>query len=96
MQQENPVKTKYNDTELEEFRTLITEKIKAAREELTDLAGTLSASNSNGDDAAIAGKRWKTVPLPWRKSRSTNWPSFDCLVKTFRPLSSPIFKRGYS
>jgi len=56
MQQENPVKTKYNDTELEEFRALITEKIKAAREELTDLASTLSASNSNGDDAAIAGK----------------------------------------
>ncbi len=27
-----------------------------AREELADLAGTLSASNSNGDDATIAGK----------------------------------------
>src|ERR1700753_3928627 len=27
-----------------------------AREELYELAGTLSASNSNGDDAAIAGK----------------------------------------
>jgi len=56
MQEENPIKTKYNDTELNEFRELITEKIKMAREELTDLAGTLSASNSNGDDAAIAGK----------------------------------------
>ena len=59
MQQENTTqisKTKYNDAELNEFRALITEKIKAAREELTDLAGTLSSSNTNGDDAAIAGK----------------------------------------
>jgi DnaK suppressor protein len=56
MQQENIVKTKYNDAELEEFRELITEKIKAAREELTELARVLSSSNSNGDDAAIAGK----------------------------------------
>ena len=59
MQQENTTqtnKTKYTDSELNEFKELITEKIKMAREELTDLAGTLSASNSNGDDAAIAGK----------------------------------------
>jgi DnaK suppressor protein len=56
MQQENLIKTKYSDAELSEFRELITEKIKMAREELTDLAGTLSSSSSNGDDAAIAGK----------------------------------------
>lgn len=59
MQQENTTqinKTKYSDSELKEFRELITEKIKMAREELAELAGTLSASNSNGDDAAIAGK----------------------------------------
>lgn len=49
-------KTRYNDIELVEFRTLINEKINIAREELLDLVGTLSASNSNGDDAAIAGK----------------------------------------
>lgn len=49
-------KTKYSDNELNEFRELITDKIKAAREELLELVGTLSASNSNGDDAAIAGK----------------------------------------
>jgi DnaK suppressor protein len=55
MQQEI-TKTKYNDTELNEFRELIQVKINMAREELYDLAGTLSASNSNGDDAAIAGK----------------------------------------
>ena len=56
MQQENIIKSKYNDAELEEFRELITGKIKAAREELTELASVLSSSNSNGDDAAIAGK----------------------------------------
>lgn len=55
MQQET-TKTRYNDTELNEFRTLIKEKISMAREELQELAGTLSSSNSNGDDAAIAGK----------------------------------------
>lgn len=49
-------KTKYSDNELNEFRELITEKIRMAREELNDLTSTLSASNSNGDDAAIAGK----------------------------------------
>lgn len=54
--QEEKVKTKYTDTELQEFKELIIYKIRAAREELADLAGTLSASNSNGDEAAIAGK----------------------------------------
>ena len=55
MQQET-TKTRYTDTELNEFRTLIKEKIGMAREELQELVGTLSASNTNGDDAAIAGK----------------------------------------
>lgn len=53
---EQETKTKYSDAELNEFRDLIQVKINMAREELQDLAGTLSASNSNGDDAAIAGK----------------------------------------
>jgi hypothetical protein len=49
-------KTKYNDSELKEFKDLIVEKIQMAREELYELAGSLSAANSNGDEAAIAGK----------------------------------------
>ena len=49
-------KTKYNDSELIEFKALITGKIAAARAELYDLAGSLSAAHSNGDEAAIAGK----------------------------------------
>jgi DnaK suppressor protein len=54
--QEGTAKTKYTDAELVEFKDLILEKITDAREELKELANTLSASNSNGDDAAIAGK----------------------------------------
>ncbi len=50
------VKTSYMDSELAEFRELIINKIRAAREELNELAGSLSSANSNGDEAAIAGK----------------------------------------
>ena len=49
-------KTKYSDKELAEFKLLIEEKIRIAREELNELAASLNSSNSNGDDAAIAGK----------------------------------------
>ncbi|NCD68266.1 TraR/DksA family transcriptional regulator [Mucilaginibacter agri] len=54
--QKEITKTKYSESELDEFRILIQTKINSAREELYDLAGTLSATNSNGDEAAIAGK----------------------------------------
>jgi len=50
------IKNKYTDSELIEFRELITSKIAAAREELQELAGSLSSANVNGDEAAIAGK----------------------------------------
>ena len=49
-------KTKYSDKELAEFKLLIEEKVRIARGELSELASTLSSANSNGDDAAIAGK----------------------------------------
>ncbi len=54
--QEEIKKTKYNDSELKEFSELIREKISIAREELYELAGSLSSANTNGDEAAIAGK----------------------------------------
>ncbi len=54
--EEEKIKTKYTDIELLEFKELIIKKINAAREELNDLAGSLNSSNSNGDEAAIAGK----------------------------------------
>lgn len=54
--QEEKLKTKYTDTELQEFRELITAKIIAARAELNELVDSLSSVNTNGDEAAIAGK----------------------------------------
>lgn len=54
--QEEIIKTRYTDTELAEFKDLITHKITIAREELQELTDTLSSANTNGDDAAIAGK----------------------------------------
>jgi len=56
MQQE-PVKTRYNEAELQEFKDLIQEKIRIAREELLSLASSLSSGNTNGtDDTASSGK----------------------------------------
>ena len=56
MQQE-PIKTKYNDKELSEFKILIQDKIRIAREELLSLASSLSSGNTNGtDDTASSGK----------------------------------------
>jgi DnaK suppressor protein len=56
MQQEAN-KTRYNDTELNEFKVLINEKIRMAREELISLVSSLSSGNTNGtDDTASSGK----------------------------------------
>jgi DnaK suppressor protein len=56
MQQET-IKTRYNDTELSEFKTLLNEKIAVAREELLSLASSLSSTHTNGtDDTASSGK----------------------------------------
>jgi RNA polymerase-binding transcription factor len=43
-------KTRYNETELLEFKTLIQGKIKSAREELLDLTSSISNPNANGTD----------------------------------------------
>lgn len=50
-------RTRYSDSELIEFKDLINEKIRVAREEFLSLAGSLSSSNANGtDDTAATGK----------------------------------------
>jgi RNA polymerase-binding transcription factor DksA len=55
--EEEPVKTRYNEKELQEFKELINEKIGIAREELLSLASSLSSGNTNGtDDTASSGK----------------------------------------
>ncbi|MGY4539507.1 DnaK suppressor protein [Mucilaginibacter sp. UYNi724] len=64
------IKTKYNDNELVEFKQLIEEKIRVAREELNELAGSLSAANSNGDDAAIAGKTLEDGSATFEKEQT--------------------------
>ena len=43
-------KTRYNDTELQEFKEIILEKLRIAKEELASLTSSLSASNANGTD----------------------------------------------
>lgn len=47
---ENKEKTRYSDSELQEFKELISEKIRVAKEELTSLTQSLSSPNSNGTD----------------------------------------------
>ncbi|WP_462267471.1 TraR/DksA family transcriptional regulator [Mucilaginibacter sp.] len=43
-------KTRYADAELQEFKDIILEKIRVAREELNSLASSLSNPNLNGTD----------------------------------------------
>lgn len=47
---ENHEKTRYSDTELNEFKDIIVEKIRMAKEELSSLALSLSNPNVNGTD----------------------------------------------
>ncbi|MFD2742674.1 MULTISPECIES: TraR/DksA family transcriptional regulator [Sphingobacterium] len=43
-------KTRYGDAELQEFKTIILEKLRVAKEELSSLTKSLSNSNANGTD----------------------------------------------
>jgi len=47
---ENTEKTRYSDAELQEFKGIILDKIRIAKEELGSLTRTLSNSNANGTD----------------------------------------------
>lgn len=47
---ENHEKTRYSDAELHEFKDIIVEKIRIAKEELSSLALSLSNPNVNGTD----------------------------------------------
>ena len=49
MKQENE-KTRYSDAELQEFKELILDKLRIAKEELFALASSLSSPNANGTD----------------------------------------------
>lgn len=47
---ENHEKTRYSDSELQEFKELIVEKLRSSKEELSSLASSLSNPNANGTD----------------------------------------------
>lgn len=44
------IKTRYSDSELKEFKDLLLDKLRIAREELNALATSLSSPNANGTD----------------------------------------------
>lgn len=43
-------KTRYSDVELQEFKDIILEKLRVAKEELASLTKTLNSSDANGTD----------------------------------------------
>lgn len=47
---EKTEKTRYSDSELQEFKELIQEKLKSSREELLSLTSSLSNPNANGTE----------------------------------------------
>ena len=49
MKQENE-KTRYSESDLQEFKTLLLDKLRSAKEELNSLASSLSSPNANGTD----------------------------------------------
>ncbi len=49
MKQENE-KTRYSESDLQEFKGLILDKLRSAKEELNALATSLSSPNANGTD----------------------------------------------
>jgi RNA polymerase-binding transcription factor DksA len=64
-------KTRYSDTELDDFKRLIEHKLQTAREELRELLGTLNSSNSNGDDSVIAGKTLEDGSATYEKEHNS-------------------------
>ena len=46
----NKEKTRYSDAELQEFKEIILEKLRVAKEELASLTMSLNSSNGNGTD----------------------------------------------
>lgn len=50
MENNNNEKTRYSDAELQEFKDIILEKLRVAREELASLTQSLSSPNTNGTD----------------------------------------------
>ena len=50
MKTESTEKTRYSEADLQEFRGLLLDKLRSAKEELNSLATSLSSPNANGTD----------------------------------------------
>ena len=50
MKQESTEKTRYSEADLAEFKGLLLDKLRSAKEELNSLASSLSTPNANGTD----------------------------------------------
>ena len=50
MKNESTEKTRYSEADLQEFKGIILDKLRSAREELNSLATSLSSPNANGTD----------------------------------------------
>src|ERR1700761_5245319 len=50
MKQETTEKTRYSEADLAEFKGLLLDKLRSAKEELNSLATSLSSPNANGTD----------------------------------------------
>jgi DnaK suppressor protein len=50
MKPETTEKTRYSETDLQEFKGLLLDKLRSAKEELNSLATSLSSPNANGTD----------------------------------------------
>jgi DnaK suppressor protein len=50
MKPETTEKTRYSETDLQEFKGLLMDKLRIAKEELNSLATSLSSPNANGTD----------------------------------------------
>jgi len=57
MKPETTEKTRYSEADLQEFKGLLLDKLRIAKEELNSLATSLSSPNANGtDDTAVTYK----------------------------------------
>src|ERR1700709_2892716 len=56
-------KTRYSDSELQEFKALLLDKLRSSKEELNALATALSSPNANGTDDTAG--TYKTLEDGW-------------------------------
>ena len=68
----NNEKTRYSDSELQEFKDIILDKLRIAKEELSSLTATLNNSNANGtDDTAPTFKAFEEGSKVTSKEENT-------------------------